>query len=338
MHIFLEESNTNNPYENLAMEVALADYVSKCQSLGQDIYGLFLWQSENAIVFGRNQCIKKECRLDLADDNHVSLVRRNSGGGAVYHDLGNLNFTFISKDSNDAKDNNNEIVIAALKKLGIEAEVSGRNDILVDGRKFSGNAYTRQNDLLIHHGTIMVDLNTALANELLSPKKSKLKSKGIESVRSRVINLKQVNEDITLSSVKKELAQTFINKHSDFETIKPDINIDVYNKELNKLTSQEWIRRDADNNGIEVSGDLGSITFSIKENDGKIVKILYESDILEVELLQLFMECLEGTSLDEDALTDSLNSFKNSLGKPLTDSWDFMLNRIIVGIINSFDN
>jgi lipoate-protein ligase A len=157
---------------------------------------LFLWRNRPCIVIGRWQNPWKECDHSKMQGKEVKLARRRSGGGAVYQDLGNTCFTFIHPIPEggfamDTKEINNKILLKALKNLGITAEVSGRNDILVDGFKVSGSAYKANLGMKrsLHHGTMLVDVNLDDLKTYLNPDKPKLESKGVDSVIKRVANL-----------------------------------------------------------------------------------------------------------------------------------------------------
>lgn len=351
MKIFVEKSNTNNPYENLAYEAALADYVSRAVSKGQEVYGLFLWQNENSIIFGRNQSIKNECNLKLAMDEGIHLVRRPTGGGAVYHDLGNLNFTFIAKRTDDNKAVNNGIIVKALALLGIEAEISGRNDILADGKKFSGNAYSEKDGVFVQHGTILINLDIDKATLLLTPEQSKLESKGIKSVKSRMINLTEINESIDVASVEAAFTRAFIetnieacnrdvfnqnisNNKECIGLVDSEINQQIYERELKKMQSDEWLDLNSLKTGFKVNGDFGYFKFSIIENGEKISKISFESDILETELLQYVVNGLEGTPLDEDMILDRFEELTGAYLRPVSSKEKKMLEQIVVAIVN----
>lgn len=185
-----------NPYENLAMEEYLTDALPVNSAL------MFLWQNRNCVVIGKNQNIYDECNLDLMKSDEVKPVRRKTGGGAVYHDLGNLNFSFITDKKHYSKESNNQIIINALKRLDINAEISGRNDLVIREQKFSGHAYLNKRNCL-HHGTLMVDVDKNKLAKYLNVSKEKLSGKHVSSVRSRVINLKEVNETLTVEELKK---------------------------------------------------------------------------------------------------------------------------------------
>jgi len=170
---------------------------------------LFLWQNQNTVVIGRNQNPWKECDLEHLQSQQVQLVRRLSGGGAVYHDLGNLNFTFISAFHSEKVADNINKIISALALNGVNACFSGKNDILVDGYKISGNAFYVDNNVLCQHGTLLVNEDLKKMSRLLTVSPQKLHSKGIDSVKSRVINIQALNRNISIESLKKDIIKIF---------------------------------------------------------------------------------------------------------------------------------
>ena len=160
-------SSQTNAYYNLAVEKLLL-------SANLTAPLLFLWQSQNAVVIGAHQNPYAECNLTKMNEDAVQLTRRISGGGAVYHDLGNLNFCFVAPKELYSEKKQTQLIVKALSTLGVIAEISGRNDITVNGFKISGNAYYRGNLNCLHHGTLLIssDLNRLIA--YLAPPKEKL--------------------------------------------------------------------------------------------------------------------------------------------------------------------
>lgn len=168
-----------------------------------------LWQNDNAIIIGKNQNAAQEINSEYVYENNISVVRRLSGGGAVYHDLGNLNFTYIVNGNDEHAFDFKKFcfpVVNALKELGVQSEVNGRNDITIEGKKFSGNSQYSKQGRVMHHGTIMYDSNLDVVSKSLNVSKDKIESKGVKSVKSRVANIKDyMEEDITVEVFKKEL-------------------------------------------------------------------------------------------------------------------------------------
>ncbi|WP_202709762.1 lipoate--protein ligase [Sporosalibacterium faouarense] len=202
------KNNAKDPHFNLALE----EYALKHLELDDDI--IILWQNEPSVIIGRNQNTIEEINYSYINENNINVVRRLSGGGAVYHDLGNLNFTFITKNKKDNVSNFKkftEPVINALNKLGVKAEFTGRNDITIDGKKFSGNAQYYYRDKLLHHGTILFNSDLSVVKDALNVKIDKIESKGIKSVRSRVTNVyPYLKEKVSIDKFKDYLLKSMI--------------------------------------------------------------------------------------------------------------------------------
>ena len=189
----------HDPYANLALEEALLHRVGKGELI------LYLWQNKRTVVIGRNQNPWKECRTALLEEEGGHLARRLSGGGAVFHDLGNLNFTFLMSAEDYDLARQLTVLERACRSLGIPAQRSGRNDLLADDRKFSGNAFYSHAGKAYHHGTLMVDVDIEMVQRYLSPSKAKLAAKGVDSVRSRVVNLREFVPDLTIDGLSDAL-------------------------------------------------------------------------------------------------------------------------------------
>ncbi|MEA4925232.1 MAG: lipoate--protein ligase [Syntrophomonadaceae bacterium] len=180
-------NRSNDPYFNLALEEYAVMNLPDLKSC------FILWQNRPAVIVGRNQNTIDEINQAYVTRQGITVVRRMSGGGAVYHDPGNLNFTFVLEDNHGFGDfvRFTRPVIKALQRLGIEAENNGRNDITIAGRKFSGNAQFKYRNRLMHHGTILFATDIEAMVEALNPGAEKISSKGIKSVRSRVTNISE---------------------------------------------------------------------------------------------------------------------------------------------------
>lgn len=192
-----------DPVQNLALEAALLETVKPGECI------LYLWQNQNTVVIGRNQNSTRECRVDLLRQEGGTMMRRLSGGGAVYHDLGNLNFTFLANEGDYDLDKQLQVILRAVRSLGIPAEKTGRNDLTVDGRKFSGNAFYQTGAQKYHHGTILVDVSAEKMGRYLNVAAQKLQTHGVASVRSRIVNLSELVPGLSVSAVRQALLQAF---------------------------------------------------------------------------------------------------------------------------------
>ena len=187
-----------DPYVNLAAEEHLT------MTAEDGVMTLFLWQNAHTVVIGKNQNPWRECDVEAIKRDGIYLARRMSGGGAVYHDMGNLNFTFIAKDGLFDVERQTDVILLACRLLGIKASKTGRNDLTVDSRKFSGHAYYSSRGYNYHHGTIMMDVAGDDLSKYLNVSKAKLESKGVSSVRSRVTNLRDhIDEPLKSADIKK---------------------------------------------------------------------------------------------------------------------------------------
>lgn len=201
--LYAVQTDSVDPYYNLALEERLLKWLPK------DSVILYLWQNAHTVVIGKNQNAWKECRTEALQADGGHLVRRSSGGGAVYHDLGNLNFTFLAHKEDYDVHRQLTVIMEACRTFGIPTEISGRNDVLACGRKFSGNAFLQTDGRCSHHGTILMNVDTAKMMKYLRPSKEKLQAKGVNSVESRVVNLIELAPDMTTEKMKTELFLAF---------------------------------------------------------------------------------------------------------------------------------
>ena len=180
------EHPSTDPYFNLALEQHVFDRLDRTRAY------FMLWRNDNAIIVGKHQNTVEEINAPFVAERGIRVARRLSGGGAVYHDLGNLNFTFI-REAGEAGQLDFQLfcepVTRALKSLGVKAEINGRNDITIDGRKFSGNSQYIKQGRVMHHGTIMFDSDLEVVSQALRVSGDKIESKGVKSIRSRVTNV-----------------------------------------------------------------------------------------------------------------------------------------------------
>jgi len=276
--VYLSESF--DPRFNLSVEEWLMD----CS--GPDEVSLFLWQNENTIVIGRNQNPFKECDIKKLKEDGVHLVRRLSGGGAVYHDLGNLNFTFIAADKNHDAEQNMKIVLSGIARFGIQGYFSGRNDLMVQERKFSGNAFFSEKGMNCHHGTLLIDSDLDKLSRYLTVPPIKLQSKGIESVTARVINLKEICPQIDIAGLKAALIESF-NEFYNTEAqviVISEKAVDV-SKYIKKYEAWEWNYSECPDFSIVLENkfDWGSFEINLELSDGRIKDCRIFTDAIELE-------------------------------------------------------
>lgn len=236
--LFIDNKGITDPRINLAIE----EYALKNLDINETY--LLFYINEPSIIIGKNQNTIEEINTEYVEKNGIHVVRRLSGGGAVYHDLGNLNFSFITKDDGESFHNFRkftEPVVNALRKLGVDAELSGRNDLLAEGRKISGNAQFSTRGRMFSHGTLLFDSEIESVVSALNVKKDKIESKGIKSIRSRVANICEfLSEKVTIEEFRSLLLKNIFEGMEDIPeyilTEKDWENI----HELSKERYQNW--------------------------------------------------------------------------------------------------
>ena len=303
---YIETANTY-PYRNLAMEEYLLLHCDKEECI------LYLWQNRNTVVIGRNQNAWKECLVSKLEEEDGYPVRRLSGGGAVYHDLGNLNFTFLVRKENYNVDRQLNVILEAVKKLGIHAEKSGRNDILIDGHKFSGNAFYEQGDCCYHHGTLMVNVNLGELSRYLTVSKDKLKSKGVDSVRARVANLTEYAPDLTVDELKKKLLEAFEEVYGLKANILKDADLDADEVEerTQKFASWNWIFGRKLEFQYELSNRFpwGQVTLQMQVRNGRIKDVNVYSDSMKPAFIEEVSRYLKSVRYDKKAICAELSLY-----------------------------
>ena len=296
---FIHTENTY-PYRNLAMEEYLL------RNCGEDECILYLWQNRNTVVMGKNQNCWKECRVSELEKDGGYLVRRLSGGGAVYHDMGNLNFTFLVRRENYDVDRQMSVIIKAMQLLGIHAEKSGRNDATVDGRKFSGNAFYEKGGFCYHHGTLLLDADTEKMSEYLNVSRAKLKSKGVDSVRSRVANLCEFYPGITVDLVSEKMREAFGMIYG-LETEEFDesrFDAAALEEGEKKFASWEWKygRKIPFSYEFGKRFEWGEVQIQLRVNGGVIESANVFSDSMDERWPEILADALKGSSYDRQTV------------------------------------
>ena len=304
-NLLFTASNQTDPYLNLAVEQYLVGH-----KMSVETPMLYLWKNYRTVVIGRNQNPFSEVNLEAlaADGGH--LLRRRTGGGAVYHDDGNLNFSFVVPKSMYDQQKQFSVIQRAVESFGLHTELSGRNDILCEGRKFSGNAFSKglYNDL--HHGTILISGDMSELQKYLRPKPAKLMKHGVASVRSRVVNLAELDPCITTDSISGRLQEAFGEVYGcNVDTIlfkeieeRPEVK-----RLRDELVSDEWLYGDWQTFNAQRSGqfDWGGVDVSLSVHDGVITDVRIASDALDLEAIAQAADLLRGTSQAVPPKTDN---------------------------------
>ena len=320
------QSYSHDPYFNLSVEKYLFDNVKEDEII------FYLWQNERTVVIGRNQNIYAECNLPMIEQLNGKIARRLSGGGAVFHDLGNLNFTFIARDGCYDVEKQLDVIVKALDQFGLPAQVSGRNDITILGHKFSGNAFLKANGVNCHHGTIMINVDSLLLESILSVDPAKLESKGVSSVSSRVANLNEMTGDINVDNMIVALKDAFVHEYGkeDFDT-----TLEVGGKSMivgtgqsiwgasgsmlkmlqalsdnqKFFSSEEWLydKNPSFTWTAEKRFDWGNIEICLDFENNKVSTAKIYSDSLYPNFISALEETLIGTPFNIESLEKAVN-------------------------------
>ncbi|MCM3667403.1 lipoate--protein ligase [Mesobacillus maritimus] len=307
--LFIDNKGITDPRINLAIE----EYAVRNLDINETY--LLFYINEPSIIIGKNQNTIEEINTDYVEKNGIHVVRRVSGGGAVYHDLGNLNFSFITKDDGDSFHNFKkftEPVVEALRKMGVNAELSGRNDLLAEGRKISGNAQYSTKGRMFSHGTLMFDSEIDHVVSALKVKKDKIESKGIKSIRSRVANISEfMSEKMTIEEFKQLLLR---NIFPDTEQI-PEYKLtdDDWDK-INQLSKEkyqtwEWNYGRSPKFNVQHSHrfPVGQIDVRLEVNKGIIENCKIYGDFFGVGDVSEIENLLTGVKYERESLARQLH-------------------------------
>lgn len=287
-----------HPHRNQAIEKYLLD---TCKN-GEMI--LYLWANDKTVFIGKNQNAYTECRLAQLTADGGFVARRFTGGGAVYHDRGNLNFTFITcrKDYDIA--NQFSIITGAMRRLGFAAELTGRNDVLIDGKKFSGNAFYKSQTACLHHGTVLINSDYAAIEKYLNVSRVKLNAKGVKSVVSRVGNLSEYRADITADMVANALTCAIIERYPNAQCLyikEGDLPQEIINNLTERFAESNYILGDDKhfNVAFEYRYTWGVADIRLQFNGNVIENARIYSDALDTESIELKEKLLIGLNLSK---------------------------------------
>ena len=291
-----------DPYLNMAVEKYLTVNASPDECV------MYLWCNARTVVIGRNQNCWGECNVSVLEADGGRLARRLSGGGAVYHDEGNLNFTFAASAENYDVARQCSVIAEAVSEFGLRAEVSGRNDILVDGAKFSGNAFWKFGQNHYHHGTILIKTDTEAMSRYLNVDPDKLKAKGVASVRSRVVNLGELSDGINVDSMTAALCRAFGEVYGLEAVLKPMPDLAALESMRAEFASAEWKYNMTPRFSHSIKGRFswGGVTLELEVREGNVAECRVFSDALDSEYIALLGKRFEGVPYSADALCDRL--------------------------------
>ncbi|GAA3662957.1 lipoate--protein ligase [Asaccharospora irregularis] len=296
-----------NPYFNLAME----EYLLK--NFDEDMF--ILWRNEPSIIVGKNQNTLSEINLEYIKEHSIPVVRRQSGGGAVFHDLGNINFTFIACNNNSFSDFRRftQPIIDLLNTLDINAEFSGRNDLLIDGKKFSGNAQYNYKNKVMHHGTLLFSSEITNLSNALKVKPIKFEGKGVKSVKSRVTNINDhLKQPMDILEFKDSIME-YLSKTDTSNTYYSlsEKDIDGINR-LSEEKYKTWEWNFGNSPEYALSSELkypgGNVEFNINVEKGIIKKIKFFGDFFGKCDVSYVEDALIGVKHEEISLRKVLDS------------------------------
>ncbi|WP_313529099.1 lipoate--protein ligase [Anaerotignum sp.] len=307
--VYLKSPSTD-PAFNLALEQYVFDKLDRSKEY------FMLWQNNNAVIVGKNQNTFGEVNPKAIEEKGVKVIRRLSGGGAVYHDLGNLNFTFIM-DAKDASDLDIKLfcqpVASLLQELGADAQVNGRNDITIEGKKFSGNSQYLKEGRIMHHGTIMFNSDLDFVAAVLNVAGDKFQSKAAKSVKSRVTNVKPfLKEELSLEAFQDKLvAYVFAeNPVETYELTQKDIAAIEKIKE-ERYAQWDWNYGKSPEYTVQKERRIdgcGKIEAHMNTKDGRIVEVKFYGDFFGVCDHAEVSDALIGCELKREALEKALKN------------------------------
>lgn len=304
-----------SPSTDAAFNLALEQYVFDGMDRSKEYF--MLWQNENAVIVGKNQNTFAEINPKEVEKKGVQVIRRLSGGGAVYHDLGNLNFTFVM-DAKDAGDLDIKLfcepVATLLQQLGVNAVVNGRNDITIEGKKFSGNSQYLKEGRVMHHGTIMFDSDLDMVAAVLNVAGDKFQSKAAQSVKSRVTNVKDFLTNETTLEKFGDLLVSFIFGADSVETHRWTEAELLEVERIKEARYSQWAWNYGYSPAYTVVKErrvegCGKIEVHMNTKDGKIVGVKFYGDFFGVSDPAELAEGLVGVPIEKSALEEALKEY-----------------------------
>ena len=309
MKNYLYVSTSDDGWENLGLDEWFLEHIAP------DDLALYFYINQNAVIIGRNQNPWAECDLAAMERDQVQLVRRITGGGAVYHDAGNLNFSFIAGAARYDQDRQFRMILDAVRALGIPCAFTGRNDLTADGRKFSGNAFCMRANVKQHHGTLLVRSDLGKLQNYLRVDPRKLRSKGTKSVRSRVCNLSDFAPELRVETLLAALQEAFAREYGEYEALRQDAlpwaDIRPY---VQKHASWEWRLGETPQFDLEIENrfDWGNVQLLLVLRHTHVEDVKVYTDALDTELAQAIRALLVGCRFGSAPMADALAACENA--------------------------
>ncbi|MGR3220874.1 MAG: lipoate--protein ligase family protein [Candidatus Anammoxibacter sp.] len=308
--MLLELKTIQNDSLDPCYHLAIEEYLLK--HLKPDTCLLYLWQSEKAVVIGRNQNPWKECRPGLLERENAKMVRRSSGGGTVYHDEGNLNFSFIIDKDYYNQDRQLEVILRALRTFGINASINNRSDLVAQGKKFSGSAHRFKKNAALHHGTLLLTIDKDDLHRYLQPSLHSICGKSIPSIRSEVINLTEMSQSISVNDLKQAIFRSFREEYqnpvSQLDTTAA-IDRNVIRNILKEYETWDWHYGKTPPFKIVCEIAIGSrpkqLTFFV--NKGRIEDVTSEPFSLADDSVKKLSDTLSGSRFRQSDIRERLN-------------------------------
>ena len=316
---YLYVSTSGDGWRNLAVDEYFLD------TLGPDDMMLYFYVNKNAVIIGQGQNPWAECRLAEMDRDGVQLVRRITGGGAVFHDEGNLNFSFIAGEGRYDLERQFGLILNAVRALGIPCEFSGRNDLLADGRKFSGNAFCKRGAIRQHHGTLLISADMTRLQNYLNVDPRKLKPKGVKSVKSRVCNLNEFVPELRRDDMLEALKCAYAAEYGDYTELQTSqLDEAAIAPYYEKQKSDAWRLGVTPRFDLEIENRFswGGLQMLLTLRHGEVSDISVYSDANDAELPGRVRAALLGTKFGSQPIAEALRA---AGGQDMNDIAEYVL-------------
>lgn len=305
-------STSGDGWRNLGTDEYFLEHIAPEDML------LYFYINRSAVIIGHGQNPWLECNLEAMRRDDVQLVRRITGGGAVFHDEGNLNFSFIAGEKVYDVQRQLGVILSAVRALGIDCDFTGRNDLIADGRKFSGNAYCSRKGIKQHHGTLLIGSDLSRLQNYLNVDPRKLQAKGVKSVRSRVCNLSEFVPDLTCEAMLAALKDAFRAEYGDYEELSAPEESAVA-PYIEKHASDAWRLGETPRFDVEIENRFpwGNAQLLLTLRKGKVHDIRVYTDALDVAIPDEVCALLMGVEYNAESMAAALEKSEKAQLKEL---------------------